>query len=179
MKVKTEHLIVILTVVVVYVFGFYIANNQDPLDIVYPVEETILDSNDFLIELASGTLSIGSSTWDEVIEVLPEGKMLGMSTIYSPADIDALLTFTEDENILCKLHITDPNIVTSRNVKVGDTFDKVVESYGSNYASVARKGHSEDFDAVYYSTDNDNSIVFQIRNNVVERIILQKDPVIK
>ncbi|NLB88423.1 MAG: hypothetical protein GX790_04235 [Syntrophomonadaceae bacterium] len=179
MKMKKEYLIILITVVLVYAFGFYIANNQDPLDIVYPNEDAILDSNDFLVEFANGKLAIGSSSWEEVVQVFPEGKMLGMSTIYSPANIDALLTFTEDENILCRLHITDPSIATSRNIKTGDSFSKVVETYGPNYASVSKRGNKDDFDAVYYCKENDNSIVFQIRNNVVERIVLQNDPVIK
>lgn len=177
MKINNQYLIIIAIVGAVYAFGFYIANNQDPLEIVYPSEDTILENNDFLVEFASGTLNIGSSSWEEVVQVLPQGKMLGMSTIYSPEDIDALLTFTEEENILCKLHISDPNIVTSRNVKAGDPFSKVIEEYGPNYASVSKQGNKVDFDAVY-GTDNGNSIVFQVRNNIVNRIVLQHDPLV-
>lgn len=178
MKIKNQYLIIIAIVIAVYAFGFYIASNQEPLDIVYPTEDTILENNDFLVEFANGKLAIGSSSWEEVVQVFPEGKMLGMSTIYSPANIDALLTFTEDENILCILHISDPSITTSRNVKTGDTFSKVVEEYGPNYASVSKAGNKVDFDAVY-GTDNGGSIVFQVRNNVVNRIVLQNDPVLK
>lgn len=179
MKIKTQYLIIIATIILVYTFGFYIAYDQDPLDIVYPSESAILDSNDFLVEFASGKLSIGSSSWEEVMKVLPDGKILGMSTIYSPANIDILLTFTEDENILCKLHITDPDIATSRNVKIGDSFSKVVECYGPNYATVSKRGDRDYFDAVYYNDENNHSIVFQVRNNVVERIVLQNEPILK
>ena len=175
MNKRYQYLIVIMIVVVVYAFGFYIANHQDPLDIVYPDTDTILGKNDFLVDFSTGQLKIGISDWDEVVQVLPQGKMLGMSTIYSPENLDILLTFTEDENILCKLHISDSSIMTNRAIKVSDPFSKVVEAYGPNYASVSKKGDKDNFDAAY-GADNSTSIIFQIRNNLVSKIILQRDP---
>lgn len=177
MRFKNQYLIIITIVVVVYALGFYIANNQEPLDIMYPSEDTILNNDDFLVSFPKGELEIGSSSWEVVEQVLPEGKILGMSTIYSPQNIDCLLTFTEDENMLCKLHISDASIVTNRNVKVGDEFSVVIGAYGNNYASVSKKGNKTDFDAVY-GADNSNSIVFQVRDNKVSKIILQKDPIL-
>ena len=96
-----------------------------------------------------------------------------MSTIYRPDNLDCLLTFTEEENILHKAHINDPGLCTSRGIKLGDSMTRVVDTYGKNYASVFESGNQKDIDMVY-GYDNNNSIVFQIRNNKVNKIILQK-----
>lgn len=178
MSKRQQYLIVIAIVIIVYTFGFYIANNQEPLDIVYPNENTILSSDDFLVDFAEGQVNVGCTQWNDAMQVIPQGKTLGMSTIYKPEKFDVLLTFTEHENILCKLHITDTHVATNRNVKVNDSFSKVVEAYGENYAYVAKKGEKDNFD-IAYGAEHTDCIFFQIRDNQVSKIILQKDPQLK
>ncbi|HZK43568.1 MAG TPA: hypothetical protein VFC73_04700 [Syntrophomonadaceae bacterium] len=178
MKKRNQYLIVIAIIVLVYSFGFYIAKNQEPLEVTYPNEDAILDNEDFMINFPDGKLAVGLSDWFEVENVLPEGKMLGMSTVYSPKDIDCLLSFTKKENILYKLHLENTDIITNRNIKTGDPFSKVIDAYGPNYSSVSKKGNKNNFDATY-GADNNNNIVFQVRNNVVNKIILQSNPILK
>lgn len=175
MRNKYQYLIIIAIVVIVYTFGFYIANNQEPLEIIYPSENTILDDGDFIITLPQGQVKVGSSSWEEIENILPSGKILGMSTIYSSNDTDCLFTFTKHENILSKIHISDSSIETNRQIRVGDAFDKVIAAYGSNYASVSKVNNKADFDIVY-GADHTSDIFFHIRDNIVAKIILQNEP---
>ncbi len=175
MKTKYQILCVIAIVVIVYTIGFYIANNQEPLEVVYPSEDTILSIDDFTVNLPQGQVIVGSFAWDEVKHILPNGKTLGRSTIYSPVDFDCLFTFSKKENILSRIHISEEEVFTSRDICIGDNFDKVVTAYGENYSSVSKVGNTKDFD-VAYGADNNSSIFFHIRDNKVNKIILQNEP---
>lgn len=175
---RMQYLIVIAIVIIVYTFGFSIANDREPLDIVYPSQNTILSSNDFSVNFAEGQVTVGSTEWDEVMKIIPRGKTLGMSTIYKPENSDDLLSFTKHENILCKMHISDNIVSTNRGIKVSDPFSKVVEVYGIDYAYAAKKGATDNFD-IAYGAEHSDCIFFQIRDNQVSKIILQKDPQLK
>ncbi len=175
MKNKYQILCVIAIVVIVYTVGFYIANHQEPLEIVYPPEDTILSIDDFTVNLPQGQVMVGSFAWDEVKHILPNGKTLGRSTIYSPVDFDCLFTFSKKGNILSKIHISEQQVSTSRNICIGDNFDKVVTAYGENYSYVSKVGDTTNFD-VAYGADNDSSIFFHIRDNKVNKIIVKNEP---
>ncbi len=175
MKNRYQYLIVITIVVVVFSAGFYIANDQEAIEIVNPKEDTILNIDDFSVNLPQGQVVIGSFAWEEVNHLLPEGETLGRSTIYSPRNLDCLFTFTKKENILCRIHINEPGVFTSRNIGVGDRFDDVIAAYGGNYGSVAKVGNETDLD-IAYGADSKSSIYFHIRDNIVSKIILQNEP---
>jgi len=169
---KKEYRIVLLIVAFAAIIGFISSSHRSKLEVVYPEQNAILTDQDFRIETNNGILQIGNSCFDEVKSIFPEGQILGMSTIYKPKTLDCLLTFTEDENILHKMHINTPVLNTSRGVKVGDPFAKAVEKYGKDYAYVKLSGKAGDFDAVYGNNDN---IIFQVRKNSIVKIVLEKE----
>ena len=172
---RKEFIVVSIIVVLVFIFGIYISQNQSKLETEYPQQAIELESTDFMLSYNNNTLQIGSSESADVFKVFPHGDMLGLSTIYSPTNLDCLFTFTEHSDILHKVHISDDQLITARGLKVGDSFESVVDKYGNSYAWVHKVGNHEDFDAVYGS-DNNCCIVFQVRNGLVTKIILQKDP---
>lgn len=171
-----EYRLVVIIVIVAALIGLIAVFSQDKLVTVYPQQFVMLTDDDFRLATSQGIVNVGQSNWDEVTALYPEGKALGMSTIFSPNDLDCLFTFTKHENILHRVHIQTPNISTSRGSKVGDAFENVIALYGQNYAYVYSRGHRDDFDAVYGS-DNNRSIIFQVRGNKVTKIILQNDPI--
>ncbi|MEN6348996.1 MAG: hypothetical protein ABFD08_06325 [Syntrophomonas sp.] len=169
---KKQYTIIILAVILVAASAYLISRNQEKLQTIRPAQETILEDQDFVIDTGNGILRIGTSPRDEVMKIFPQGKKLGMSTIYRPATVDCLLTFDRAEELLQKMHLYNADLATSRGIKVGDSFSKVVEKYGKNYASVSLPGNTKDFDAVYGKVNN---IIFKVNDNKVTTIILQKE----
>ena len=169
---KKEYALIIFIVILIAGAAYYISKDHAQLQTVVSKNQVLLDEQDFLVKIDRNNLSIGTSTQDEVLKILPQGKTLGMSTIYKLESPDCLLTFNKDGKILQKLHIYSQDIPTKRGIKVGDSFALVIEKYGPNYSSVGYPGKPKDFDAVYGA---DNNIVFQVRNDKVKAIILQKE----
>ncbi|MGI6412160.1 MAG: hypothetical protein ACOXZ5_00550 [Syntrophomonadaceae bacterium] len=172
-NIRREYQIVGLIIALAVAVGMFSVSTRPELVLKYPGNFCVLEDSDFALTIDNELLVIGTSTWDDVAQIIPRGKFLGLSTIYQPDNLNCLLTFTEEENILYKAHISDPGLYTSRGIKLGDSMTRVVDTYGKNYASVFESGNQKDLDMVYGS-DNNNSIIFQIRNNKVNRIILQK-----
>ncbi|MDD3267700.1 MAG: hypothetical protein PHX14_00130 [Syntrophomonadaceae bacterium] len=169
---KKEYGLVIFFVLFIASAAFFIAKDHAQLQTVVSKEQLLLGDEDFIVKVGPNDLFIGSSTREEVLKMLPRGKTLGMSTIYKPESPDCLLTFNEDEEILQKIHIYNQDIQTKRGAKVGDAFTLVTEKYGPNYSSVGYPGKAKDFDAVYGAGNN---IIFQVRDDKVKTIILQKE----
>lgn len=167
---KKEYALIIFFVVLIAGAAYYISQDHVRLQTVIAKNQVMLDEQDFLIKIGQHNLSIGTSTRAEVLKIFPQGKTLGMSTIYKPENSDCLLTFNRDEEILQKLHIFSQDIPTNRGVKVGDSFNLVTEKYGPNYSSVGYPGKPKDYDAVY---GTGNNIIFQVRDDKVNAIILQ------
>ncbi|MEN6325656.1 MAG: hypothetical protein ABFD18_05550 [Syntrophomonas sp.] len=165
-----EYALIIFFVILIAGAAYYISQDHVRLQTVVSKNQVVLDEQDFLVKIGQNNLSIGTSTRDEVLKIFPQGKTLGMSTIYKPKNSDCLLTFNRDEEILQKLHILSQDIPTKRGVKVGDSFTLVKEKYGPNYSSVGYPGKPKDFDAVYGAGNN---IIFQVRDDKVKAIILQ------
>ncbi|HQA50567.1 MAG TPA: hypothetical protein PLM20_01480 [Syntrophomonadaceae bacterium] len=156
--------------------GAMVAFTREPLNIHYPDQFAVLTDQDFQLVWRDHTLSVGSTPGEVVMEFYPDGHMLGLSTIFSLNEDDILLTFTEEENILHRAHIENPALPTSRGIHVGDSFQSVIDRYGNQYAWVDN-GNSDNFDAVYGS-DNSRCIIFQVREGLIKRIVLQNDPLI-
>lgn len=169
---RKEYVMVIFLVIIAAIIGLAVRFSQPGIEIVYPEQDTELAVQDFVIKTENGEITIGVSSWEEVVSLFPAGEMLGLSTIYRPAAGDCLFTFTEDENILNKMHIDTDHYITNRGIKVGDSFSAIEKQYGMNYARVISKEKPDYFEAVY---GTENNIVFQIQNNHVEKIILQHD----
>lgn len=168
--IKKEYAIVVIVIVIAAVIGLAVRFSQPGIEIVYPEQNTELAVQDFLIKTEQGDISVGVSSWEQVTALFPEGEMLGLSTIYRPAANDCLFQFTEDENILNKMHIITEYFITNRGVKVGDPFSDVEKRYGLNYATVTSNDKPDYFEAIY---GGENNIVFHIQNNNVIKIIIQ------
>ena len=171
---RRELKIIAVVIVVVACIGALVAFTQEPLNIHYPDEFAVLTDQDFQLIWRDYTLNNGSTPGETIMEYYPDGYMLGLSTVFSLSKDNILFTFTEDENILHRAHIENPALSTSRGVHVGDSFQLVIDRYGNQYAWVDN-GQADCFDAVYGS-DNSRCIIFQVREGLVKRIILQNDP---
>lgn len=175
LETRREYRAVIVIVILAALIGLYVISTRSALNMEYPDQFLVLADSDFILEYNGHAIQIGQTPGEEVMAVFPEGKMLGISTVFSAGTDKILFTFTEDENIVHKVHIESPNLATSRGSQVGDSFAAVTNAYGDDYAWV-NAGNRKDFDAIY-GTDNNRCIVFQVRDDKVQRIILQLDPV--
>ncbi|HQA49786.1 MAG: hypothetical protein ACOX6F_02085 [Syntrophomonadaceae bacterium] len=173
---RREMVIITVIITIAFALGLFVASSRDSLNIHYPDKFAVLDDADFDLAWRDHELHIGSTPGETVMEYYPFGYMLGFSTIFTLNEDHILLTFTEDENILHRAHIENPALPTYRGIRVNDPFDLVVEQYGEQYAWVDN-GNPDDFDAVYGS-DNSRCIIFQVRQGLVRRIVLQNDPLI-
>jgi hypothetical protein len=171
---KKEFLIVIGLFAVVSILAINISNRHAQIEIVYPEHDTVLSEEDYQIDTGNGILKAGQSSWDEAQQIYPRGKELGRSTIYEPEDRQCLLTFTRNENILTIIHIDGSKLSTSRGIKKGDTADQIELEYGKNYTIVKKVVNNKDFDMIY-GKNRENSVIFQLRNDKVERIIIQRE----
>mgnify|MGYP007128627125 CR=1 FL=1 len=171
---RKERIYVLVLVVIVFAVGFYIASLHPQVEIICPPQDTILSEQDYQVKTANGVIIMGKSTWDDVQRIFPQGKNLGMSTIYRPENPDCLLTFSEDENILIKLHIDSPELPSPRGIRVGDAYTAVEEQYGKNYTLIRNTGNNDDFDMVY-GKNRGNSVTFKIDYQKVDRIIIQRE----
>jgi len=173
---RREIIVITVIIVVVFCLGLSVAGSRDMLNVHYPDQFAVLDDQDFQLEWRSHLVELGSTPGETVMDHYPHGYMLGLSTIFSLNEDNILFTFTEDENILHRAHIENPDLPTFRGVRVGDSFDTAIAQYGTQYDWVDN-GNTEDFDAVY-GDDNRRCIVFQVRQGKIVRIVLQNDPLI-
>ena len=171
---KKGYMYVAIIFVLVFALGFYISSRSPGVEISTPEKDTILSEQDYQVDTGNGILTMGKSTWDEVSSVYPQGKDLGMSTIFRPERHNCLLTFSEDENILIKMHIDGNEPASPRGVSVGDPYNLVEEHYGKYYTLIKNAGNDKDFDMLY-GENRSNSITFKIKNQRVNRIIVQRD----
>jgi hypothetical protein len=171
---RKEYFIVIGLFVVISILAMNISSRHTRIEIVYPEHDTVLSEEDYQVDTGNGILKAGQSSWDEVQQIYPRGKELGRSTIYEPEDRQCLLTFTRNENILTKIHIDGNELGTSRSIKKGYSANQIELKYGKDYTMVKKVANSKDFDMIY-GMNRENSVIFQIRNNKVERIIVQRE----
>ncbi|PKM76436.1 MAG: hypothetical protein CVU90_12225 [Firmicutes bacterium HGW-Firmicutes-15] len=166
---KKETLLVVFIVLTVVSCFLWFSNSDSNVIRENPPQQTILADSDFLLTSPHGTITVGKSTRDEVLKLYPEGKDLGKSGIYRPMDQDILLTFTGKTNILVKVDIGVGDLSSSRSIKVNDSFDKVLDKFGSNYTRAYTEGKPEIFDAYYGS---DKYVLFKVENGTVKKIII-------
>ncbi len=169
---KKELLWVALIVALAVVAGLFLISGRPIVETIRAEEETILATEDFYVSTGNGMIKVGESSWEDIQKLLPGGKMLGMSTIYQSKEKDSFFTFTEDENILVIMHIDESGYTTARGIKVGDSPERITEEYGPYCARVIMPKKAGDYDLVYGGEDN---IVFQIRDNFITRIVLEKE----
>lgn len=170
---KIDYVKITLLITLFTVIGLVVLFTQPALLVDYPENDTILTAEDFIVRNDIGEITVGLSSWDQVIKVFPEGENLGMSTIYRPLSNNCLLQFTKEENILDKMHIYGDYLTTNRGIKIGDSFAEVETCYGTNYAKVTQADRPGYFEAIYGCDDN-NDIIFKVQDQIVEKIILQR-----
>lgn len=164
----------LIIVGMVWAFGLWIASGAPELQIEYPSGENVITAEDMQVKNGSGSIVIGDSDSVQVAALFPQGKTLGMSTVYYDKSQGCTFTFTKKTDKLKVMHIENPDIQTSRGVRVGDTLDPtIIEAYGEKYGYVKKVGDEHDID-VAYGTD-DGAVIFQVRDNIVKKIILQRE----
>ena len=169
-----QWVLLISLVSVVIAFGLWTASRSPELEIQLPQGANLIQADDMVIATAQGKVTVGESTPEEVAALFPTGKTLGMSTVYYDQQQGCTFTFTKLDRLKV-MHIESPSLVTARGIKVGDRFDPtVIEAYGPNYGFARKPGAVGDIDAAY--GDNHGAVIFQVRNNIVTKIILQKEP---
>jgi len=166
---KKEYLIIALLVLVVAGIGFISSSRYQHMQTDYPSEASIIGAEDFLLTNTQPNLVIGESSWKEVQKCYPEGKTLGMSTVYRLDQLPVIFTFTKKSNILTKVDILGPGLPTARGVEVGDSYDKLVKTYGSGFIRSYAKNDPHTFDAIYGSKEY---IVFHVKEQRIEKIVL-------
>ncbi|MGE5391070.1 MAG: hypothetical protein ACM3PE_08390 [Deltaproteobacteria bacterium] len=171
---KKEGLIVLIIVALVSMGGYYVSKNAVKVKTIYPPGKPLLNDSDFIIDIAGGSLVIGETDLTEAKKLLPEGKDLGMSTVYRSNSPQCILTFNKKQTQLKQLHLLSDELTTSRGIKVGDPFSKVVAAYGKNYIYTGKAINAADYEAVYQRDDH-HSIIFKVRSNKVYTIVLHED----
>ncbi|NLW91324.1 MAG: hypothetical protein GXY34_06950 [Syntrophomonadaceae bacterium] len=171
---KKEGLIVLIIVALISMGGYYVSKNAVKVKTVFPPGKPILNDSDFAVKITGGDLVIGQTDLTEAKKLLPDGKDLGMSTVYRSNSPECILTFNKKQTQLKQLHLLSDDLVTSRGIKVGDPFSKVVAAYGKNYIFTGKALNAADFEAIY-QRDNHHSVIFKVKNNKVFTIVLHED----
>ncbi len=170
---KREYIYVSLIIIMVISIAVFMGGRSSTIDIEYPQERLVLESEDFVIDTDKGQFTVGQTDWDEAMAIFPDGKKLGGSTVYHPDGLPVYLTFSEDENILIAVHIFGSGFATSRGITVGNSPEKAVQQYGKNYVRFSERNSSnKDYDMLYGENDG-NTVIFQIRNDSIAKIIVQ------
>lgn len=170
---QKDYIKITLLITFFTVIGLAVLFTQPALVVDYPENDTVLTAEDFIVRNDTGEITVGLSSWDQVIGVFPGGEILGKSTVYRPLSDNCLLQFTKEENILDKMHIYGDCLTTNRGIKIGDPFSYVEDCYGPDYVKLTREDRPEYFEALY-GCDNKNDIVFQVQDDKVVKIIIQK-----
>lgn len=167
---KKDYLFIVLVFISIVGLAVLASSHHQRLATQYPDQLVELASADFTLEKNTQAIQVGQSSWDEVRKIYPQGKILGMSSVYRPEGQAYVLTFTEKSNVLTKVDITGPGLNTSRGIAVNDSFAKVVAAYGEDYIKSYLKNDPEIFDAIYGSQQN---IVFHVSDDIVQRIVIE------
>lgn len=167
---KKDYLFIIAVLIVVCGIAFLSSNSYQRLVNEYPDQIVQLTADDFRLANTVPPIDLGESTGKEVKQVFPQGKTLGMSSVYRPAGQDNVFTFTKNSDVLTKVDISGSGLTTARGIAFHDSFDKVVKAYGKGYVKSYKKNDPQSFDAIY---GEKQYIVFHVKDGVVQRIVLQ------
>ncbi len=167
---KKDYLFIVLVFLLVVGLALLISNRHQRLETIYPDKLTELAATDFILKSDEHTLNVGQSSWEEVWQVYPQGNIMDMISVYRPEGQVNVLTFTKKSNMLTKVNITGPGLITSRGIAVNDGFDKVITAYGKGYIRSYLKNEPAVFDAIYGSKQY---IAFHVKNGIVQRIVVE------
>lgn len=166
---KKEFFIILVIVAMAFAVGLYSSLHDKPEYVKQSGQAMVLPPEDFVVQAGAGSVTPGRSTFQEVSSLFPDGKTLGMSTIYRPTGQPFFFEFSKKDNILTVIQIEEKSLATARGIHVGDNLDKVIAAYGDNYSSTNMAGAGL-VDMSYGQTDK---IIFKISNQVVTKIAVQ------
>lgn len=166
---KKDFLIVLVIVVMTFAVGLYSSLHDQPEYVKQSTQAMVLAPEDFVVQTGSGSVTAGRSTFKEISILFPDGKTLGMSTIYRPTDQPFFFEFSRKENILTVIQIEGKSLATARGINVGDSLDQVIAAYGDSYSSTNMAGAG----LVDMSYGQSDKIIFKIDNKVVSKIVIQ------
>lgn len=167
---KREYLFIAFVFLLIVGLALQMSSQHQRLETQYPDKLAELAPTDFALGNSTQSLSIGKSTGEEVMLVYPQGKTLGMSSVYRPTGQKNVFTFTKKSDILTKVDIMGPGLLTSRGIAVNDRFEKVVKAYGPGYVRSYAKNTPATFDAIYGLKQY---IVFHVKNGIIEKIVIE------
>jgi len=166
---RKEYFVVVLIFLVV-VIGFAIYSSDRPQVVkIEPEKPTVLLLEDMDAFHGHDKVSVGITTRSEAEGMFPSGTNLGMSGLFRPVGDDCLFGFSKHGDILIRVDIEAPSFTTARGITAGDSFDKVVEKYGMDFAKAYEIKSPQNFDA-YFGTDN--YVLFKIEDNQVKKIYI-------
>jgi hypothetical protein len=168
-KKRKEQLIISALFILAIGLGLLVSGLQQRPVSEYPDQLSPLNAEDFVLVNTNPHLQLGVASMEEVRQQYPDGKMLGRSGVYKLTHLNAIFTFTRKTNILTKLDITGPGLVTARSVSVNNSFTKVVKNYGDGFIRSYYKNDPQTFDAVY---GEGQCIVFHVKDNIVKKIVI-------
>lgn len=166
---KKEYLIILVIVAMAFAVGLYSSLHDKPEYVKQSGQAMVLPPEDFVVQTAKGGIAAGRSTFQEVIELYPQGNTLGMSTLYRPTGQPFFFEFSKKENILTVIQIEEKSLASARGINVGDGLDKVIAAYGDNYSSTSMTGAG----LVDMSYGQADKIIFKISDGKVTKIVVQ------
>lgn len=166
---KRESLTVLLIVIPVVLMFLYMSSKSPEIVVIDPPQQTVLAEQDLVLAGPGGEVKVGRTTREELMNVFPDGQNLGRSGMFHPAGQDLYITMSRKEEVVIRIDIADPNVVTSRGISTADNFDEVVEKYGSNYTLAYDAATPQKFDACY---GTDQYILFKVEDDLVKKILI-------
>lgn len=167
---KKEYLIIILIIIAATAIGLYSSMHDKPENVSRAEHSIALPASDFIVATPRGILIVGQSSWQEVKNLFPQGKQLGMSTLYRPEGQSFFFEFSKKENLLTVVQIEAPGLDTPRGIKVGDTMEQVISAYGPYYSFTTMGDASNIVDLSYGTEDK---VIFKLDRKKVSKIVIQ------
>lgn len=93
--------------------------------------------------------------------------------IYPGLEIKAINTYKDEKFFIFQIKITDSSYSTMRNIKVGDSFEKLKEAYPEGKMLGNGATNKED-DYQYLTADYAEGIKFHVKNDTIESILMYK-----
>jgi len=166
---KRESLLVLLIVIPVVLMFLYISSSAPEVVVIDPPQQTVLADQDLVLAGPGGSVMVGRTSRAELMNIFPEGQNLGRSGMFHPAGQDLYITMSRKEEVVIRIDIADSGLTTARGISPADSFDEVVDKYGTNYTLAYDAASPQKFDACY---GTDQYVLFKVEDDIVKKILI-------
>lgn len=166
---KRESLLVLLIVIPVVLMFLYISSSAPEVVVIDPPQQTELADQDLILSGPGGSVMVGRTTRDELMNIFPDGQNLGRSGMYHPDGLDLYITMSRKEEVVIRIDIADSGLTTARGISTADSFDEVTQKYGTDYTLAYDAASPQKFDACY---GTDQYVLFKVEDNLVRKILI-------